>query len=876
MWEIRLFGKLEARRDGVTVHQFRTRSAAQVLAYLALQIGRPVSRVTVAEAIWPASDRLAGLQSLRTALTSLRSALGDEVIRANRASVWLSDCAATTDLKQLYEGGAHTATLGALLDGLSADWIAPFEAEADEAVVSAVRKRVADLPSGEAEAVVRSQLASSPGNLSLRSMLREFTASPSPRVGVRPSAKPFVGRETEIDEILLLLSQHRLVTLTGPGGIGKSALGREIWRRSQPNSWYVHLAHLDHVDTFMATVRIELGLHQSPFTTAKDHVLSVLRQENGLVVLDNFETVLTAAYELGDILANCPELRVCVTSQVPLGLPMEREYAVRPLGLVAQLPDWTSDAVELFRSRAVAAVPAFRIDSTNRASVSALCDRLEGIPLALEIAAAKSAVYSPEEMVLQLSDRLEFLQSIRTPAEPRHQSLRTALDWSFDRLSTELQDALLGLSVFRGGFTLEAAREVLCLPAADRVIADLLSVAWIHRDEGVIPTRFTMLESLREYCGELIAPSRRAELSRLHAKYFEDRARQCAAQAFTPNEAELHRRVVPDSHNFDLAWDWAVRHDAECALTIAQGLDWYWILKGMAPLGAERMEVAWRNADRTPRRLLGWAAHSMGGYLLFQGKMAESLDWYAAGLRYGVEIEDRCLEGQAHAQIAYVNAELGRHAVAKRHSAAAITSLLGHGEENWIGVAFTIAALVENRVGNAGEAAEFGAESVRRYRKGGYSWGLASALNELARALHLSRAFEQSLEHQRESIELKRSCHAPMSLALSLADQAAALLASGRADTAACSLRESATLLTALNTPTIVPSIFASGSQLLAHLRQAELSATAASVYRELMANKVPCAFERMLTLALDPLPSPGTGLHEEDEHRVIAALAAL
>jgi predicted ATPase len=291
-------------------------------------------------------------------------------------------------------------------------------------------------------------------------------------------ATPFLGRDRELQELLELLSQEdvRLLTLTGPGGTGKTRLGlqaaAETAERFPQGVWWVPLAPLRDPELVLEAAAHALG--------AKDGLAEHIADKALLLLFDNFEHVVEAAAELAALLASCPNLHLLVTSRELLRVPGEQAYPVPPLE--------PEEGTELFLTRARAALPSFEASP----AVPELCARLEHLPLALELAAARVRVLSPEQLLERLSRRLDLLKAGRG-ADPRQQTLRAAIEWSHDLLNEEEQRLFARLAVFRGGCTLEAA-EAVCEADLD-TLESLVDKSLVRVRER---ERFWMLETIRE------------------------------------------------------------------------------------------------------------------------------------------------------------------------------------------------------------------------------------------------------------------------------------------------------------------------------------------------------------------------------------------
>ncbi|MGH3127485.1 MAG: ATP-binding protein, partial [Gaiellaceae bacterium] len=330
------------------------------------------------------------------------------------------------------------------------------------------------------------------------------------RTNLPVPATPFLGRERELSEVVELLSvdDARLLTLTGPGGTGKTRLALQaaaIASEAYPDGvFWVPLAPLRDPALVLATAAQTLG--------SKNGLAEHIQDKTMLCLFDNFEQVVEAAPDVAALLSECPNLDVLVTSRERLRVGGEQTYPVPPLA--------ESDGEALFLTRARAVDPAF----TPSEAVRELCLRLDELPLALELAAARTALFSPEQLLAKLSQRLDLLKGERD-ADPRQQTLRATVEWSYDLLLEEEQRLFARLAVFAGGCAYEAAEEVA--GADPDTLQSLLDKSLVRKRDSKTGARYWMLETIREYAAERLEASGEAgELRQRHAAYFLDLAEQ--------------------------------------------------------------------------------------------------------------------------------------------------------------------------------------------------------------------------------------------------------------------------------------------------------------------------------------------------------------
>jgi predicted ATPase/DNA-binding XRE family transcriptional regulator len=443
---------------------------------------------------------------------------------------------------------------------------------------------------------------------------------------------PLVGRERELGEISTFLREVRLLTLTGTGGVGKTRLAVQAARDASElfpdGTVFVGLAPLVDSDLVVPTVAQSLGLREAEGQTPRETLRAYLREKRLLLVLDNFEHVLEAAPEVAALIESCPKLSVLVTSRAPLRVRGEQEYPVSPLALPAST---IAPSVEelvgsasgrLFAERARAASPAFKLTPQNSGAVAAICWRLAGLPLALELAAAKVRFLDPATLLSRLDQALSAVGARDLPE--RQRTMWATLDWSHELLSEEEQILFRRLSVFVGGFSLAAAEAV---SASESVVAENVleilgrlveqSLVVAKPDQEGIGVRYEMLEPVRQYAWEKLEESEEAEeTKRRHFAHFLGLA-EAADLAYglltggklTGAEGEAWMdRLEREHDNLRAALSWAKeRGGAEAGLRLGGMLNWFWWMRGYFAEGGNWTEDFLERAARGDRSALDGA-----------------------------------------------------------------------------------------------------------------------------------------------------------------------------------------------------------------------------------------------------------------------------
>ena len=570
-----------------------------------------------------------------------------------------------------------------------------------------------------------------------RSILNQDPAVERPvaaAVDIGLPAKPasFVGRLAELDSLRTVLRSARLVTLTGAGGIGKTRLAIEAARLAA-HRWrhgvaFVALAPVRRSEDVPAAIAAAIGLGAldgSPETAVASH----LRDRELLLVLDNFEHVREEATFVSKLVSSCPRLTVLATSRAPLRIYGEHEFAVPPLGVDGGASGGPSEAAVLFLDRAQAARPDAAAEPGDAELVEEICARLDGVPLAIELAAARMKILSAQDLLAAMVRPLELLVDGPRDVPERHRTLRAAIEWSHDLLGPAEQRAFARLAVFSGGFTLDTA-EAVCGASVEQV-GLLRDSGLLRADAGV---RFGMLETIREFGAERLAESSElAELRRRHAEFFVRLAERAEPKLRGPDQVEWLRRLEAEQANLWAACDWAFEANRpDVPLRLVAGLWRYWEARASISQARRYLERALaKSADLDPS-IRAKALFSSGRIAIRQGDLEQAATAFAAGEALSSELGDPggtalCLAGRG-----WIVHSVGPTDEAVRLCRAAV-ELARSSQEDWI---------VADALNNLGVALRAGGddpgsraaleESLALRRAIGDLEGVTAALNGLA------------------------------------------------------------------------------------------------------------------------------------------------
>ena len=582
----------------------------------------------------------------------------------------------------------------------------------------------------------------------------------------------FVGRTAELAEVrdLLLRPEVRLVSLTGPGGTGKTRLGLEAgWAlldKFRDGVYFVDLAQVSDPSLVSTTTAHTIGIREGGGRPMLETLKDYLAGKEMLLIFDNFEQVTTAAADVSQLLAAAPLVNALVTSRSPIHLRGEHEYPVPPLQMPPDAHQSLEQTLEvesvaLFRQQARTVQPRFEITEENRAAVVGICRRLDGLPLAIEIAAARIKMLSPQALLKRLDQSLNLLVGGAKDLPSRQQTLRRTIDWSYELLAPQEQTLFTRLGIFAGGFTLEAAEEI-CNPvsAVDVFsgIESLLQNSLLRQVRSVSDEpRFDMLQTIRDYALEKAEQAgMMSELHWAHCNYFTQLASGgMGAGVYGAQSGMWLQRYEEEHDNYHLALSWAIQHPDEAVqqvIVMMTQLNWFWYRCGYLKEGSEWTERMLATTEGVSDSVARANALVARAYLaLWSGDLIVA----ARRAREAVEIGQRLdLEAVISvAKLAYGTALInqGKDKAAYPHLVDAV-ELFDEQDQSWLkGTTLVHLANVSLGLGQANQALQWMELAMPLLKASGDIWNMAFGLNNYGEVARAQGDYEKAEEFYRQT-----------------------------------------------------------------------------------------------------------------------------
>lgn len=607
------------------------------------------------------------------------------------------------------------------------------------------------------------------------------------RHNLPPQPTAFVGRAADVGYVMELLQRRdvRLLTLTGPGGVGKTRLALEAadgLRKAFPDGvWFVDLAPVRDPGLVVQAIAAVLGVREEGGRPLLVSLQEHLRGRHLLLVLDNFEQVVAAASLLADLLAVSPAAKALVTSRVPLRLRGEHEVPVLPMplppsraGRLSLEEATTSEAVQLFVVRAQAVRPDFALTAETAPTVAEIVARLDGLPLAIELAAARVRLLSPKDLLARLDDRLRVLTSGPRDAPARQQTLRQAIAWSHDLLSPGEQTLLRRLAVFSASTTLPAMETVVD-PDGELDVFDALATLvegnLVQRtDEGSGDARFGMLQTIRAFgLEQLAACGEEARVRDAHARYVLEVVAGARTGLTSPEQGSWFDRLESDHDDIRGALRWLVAHgEADAAVRLGGSLWPFWWIRGYLSEGGEWLTQALALGPSTDPAARALALVGAGTLAETRGDYGRATRWYEEALTLARAHGDDLGAARALSAQASVAQDQGDYDRAARHFDEALTLFRAVGDH--LGVAQTLVGLgtLATYRGDGERAAALLAEGAKLFEDLGDEWGLAAAKGNLGRSAFLAGAFAQATADSEQALAIFRRLGDHANIALML------------------------------------------------------------------------------------------------------------
>ena len=593
-------------------------------------------------------------------------------------------------------------------------------------------------------------------------------------VDSRPNNLPtlpteLIGRDYELTAIQShFRNGHRMVTLLGPGGIGKTHLalvaGTRVLGEISERVWFAGLDTARDPELVPSAIATALSISDDGMGALIDRIAAYLGDGSQMLILDNCEHVLDAAADVAaHLLGSCPGLVILATSRTRLRIRAEHIVLVEPLAMPTASDDGTVESltgiasVEVFVERAQAADPTFELTDLTASTVAQICQRLDGIPLALELAAALMHTRSLEDIYTSLANRLPVLQEGARDAPKRHQTLRDTILWSYDLLPSDCKTVFRYLGVFIGGFTPGVAASAigeelhLDIVAMERILTILREISLLRTVTGVAGQRMIMLETIREFSFEQLSGNNEQEKARkTHARFVTKLIDQAIHLRDGGDELAYTAMLGPERRNIQTALDWLISSDPNMALTLATPLVSFWQIEGHLTEARSLLERATNAANLDDDRERGRAAQALGGIALEQGDFLAAQEQFTRATGIWAALDDTLMLAEA---------------------------LRGHGSADF-------------GRGNFPTARVLFKQALEHYRAIGDQQGISASLNQLGIIAQATGAWNDAFALHTESLAIKRDRNDQIGIVTSLTNIGQVLFAQGEIPQAEATLTE--------------------------------------------------------------------------------------
>ena len=614
----------------------------------------------------------------------------------------------------------------------------------------------------------------------------------------------FVGRETEIAEISAMIDQHRLVTLVGSGGVGKTRLSLHVAADRidafRDGVWFVELAPLSQGNFIPTTVASALGIRLPSEGDLVENLARALKGKELLLVFDNCEHLVEpAAHVISTILRAAPQVKVLASSRQGLGVAGEASYQVPTLDLPT--------GVALFVERARATSSTFTLTDDTAPIVADICRHLDGIPLAIELAAARVKVLSIPNLAQRLNERFKILTGGSRSALPRQKTLSALIDWSYDLLTPQEQLLFNRVGIFASGFSLDAVTAVCTGDGIEELdvldlLASLTDKSLVVADTSGEHERYHLLESTRAYALEKLTAAGREQSARRHAEYFRDQAQEAEERWSTGSPAAL-ASMEPELDNYRALLEWALKdgHDLALGGAIAGALGLLWSQGGLPVEGRYWIGLAQAALDESAHPHVAarlWRALSA----LSSGK--HMCDCAQRALELSQSVGDE--EGQAWALAGLANGllQMGRLEEAADANARALAALRNMGRKGGVAHRLNVQAIIQTACDDVAAARESYAQALAAHKAFGDEFGVAIVLGNLAELAFADGQFEEAVRMADEALEIDLRGKDASSLAASCLNIAAYRIALGDVDGAREAAREGLRLARQIQDPLVI------------------------------------------------------------------------